>query len=70
MSKQKLIQKAYAEHMDSLHKVFSLMEQLPNHDKNCDCDQDHVKHIDLDIDWNDGTTIIGCMNCGGYLNYE
>ena len=64
---KKTIELEYNSHMTHLHNVFSLMRKLPNHEKDCDCDYDNVKHIDLDIDWNDGGIIVGCMNCGGYL---
>ena len=67
---QKLIQKSYTEHMDSLHKVISLMEQLPNHEKDCDCDGIHIQHIDIDIDWNESTVSTACMRCGGYVTHE
>jgi hypothetical protein len=64
---QKTIESEYNSHMTHMHNVISLMEKLPNHEKDCDCDHEHVMHIDLDIDWNDGSLLVGCMNCGGYV---
>ena len=67
---QNLIQKTYAEHMDSFHKVISLMEQLPNHEKDCDCDENITQHIDIDVDWGASTVSTACMRCGGYVTHE
>ena len=63
---QKDIESEYQKHMDCLHRMYGLMEKLPNHNKDCNCDE--PLHVDFDIDWSDGTVSVGCMRCGGYVS--
>jgi hypothetical protein len=65
---QKQIQNLHEEHMEILTELFSVMEELPNHGRDCDCGREqNLGLVDFDIDWDNGTVSVGCLECGGYV---
>lgn len=47
-------------------KIEKEFEKLPRYDEDCNCDCE-LGVYDLDVDFDEGTATIVCINCGGYI---